>query len=71
MENITNQVAESAKDHIRKKHAIDLLIESAPLNCCRIDVEITADGETISYWAPGEHALRRFSYKSVHGEWIK
>lgn len=71
MENITNKIAESPSDNIRKKHAVDLLIETAPLNCHRITVEITPDGEEISYWTPGENNLRHFSYRSVHGDWIK
>lgn len=71
MENITQQVAQTQDSVKRQWHAIDLLIGNAPINCHSIKVEITPDGHRVEYFTPSPSELGRFSYRSVHGEWIK
>ncbi len=58
-------------EYIRQTHAIDLLIENAPLNCTKITLTITPEGHEIAFFGPSTESLRRFSWKSVHGDWIK
>lgn len=71
MENITNKIAFDNAATMRQWKAIDCLIENAPINCTRIELVITADGHNVSYFSPSESDLKRFSWKNVHGEWIK
>lgn len=71
MENITNSVAQDSAALNRQWRAIDLLIENAPLNCHSIRLEITPDGHRIEYFTPSPSQLKQFSYRNVHGEWIK
>lgn len=68
---ITNSAGCDNAAVIRTWKAVDSLIENAPLNCTRIELVITADGHNVSYSAPSQENLLRFSYRSVHGEWIK
>jgi hypothetical protein len=70
-QDITTQVAEDQKAFIRKTRAIDLLIENAPLNCTRIELEITPEGHRVAYFAPSESDLKRFSFRNLHGDWIE
>jgi hypothetical protein len=71
MENITNKIAFDSAATMRQWRAVDGLIENAPINCTKITLEITSDGHSVQYFAPSPDQVARFSWKSVHGEWIK
>lgn len=71
MQDVTNKVAQDTQSTMRQWRAVDSLIENAPINCTKIELVITADGHTLAYSAPSDAELARFSWRSVHGEWIK